>query len=218
MSNVVVSSFSIDHTKLEAPCIRLADTYVKDGVTIFKYDLRFITPRRLEDTYYKYLDSDLLHSMEHLLATSFKTIFEDNMIDISPMGCHTGFYFTLFVDDYKDENEIKGLILTAISNASCIEIPEPTQVNCGNYLLHNIDDARSCLTIFSRLLHKDDLCPTFKQFSYLLSLLRFFSESLATYNIDIDTCLRGEIQNIVNDLKERQECYRKGIPYKSRMF
>ena len=127
----MIKSFLIDHTKLKAPTIRWADTYNKNGVEVKKYDLRFVTPNTT------YIDDRTMHSMEHLLATAFKEVFKDDMIDLSPMGCKTGFYFTEF-DNYNDLIKIK----EAIKQASIVKIPKPTKENCGSYLLHNIEAAR----------------------------------------------------------------------------
>lgn len=126
----MIKSFTVDHTKLKAPSIRLADTYEKNGVEVRKYDLRFVTPNTT------YIDDKTMHSMEHLLATAFKEVFQDDMIDLSPMGCKTGFYFTEFAND-GDIEKIK----EAISKASKIGVPVPTKENCGSYLLHNFDGA-----------------------------------------------------------------------------
>ena len=127
----MIKSFTIDHTKLEAPCIRLADIYEKNGVTVDKYDLRFVKPNTT------WINDDVIHSMEHLLATAFKEVFGDDMIDLSPMGCKTGFYCTLF----ETTNEVER-IKKAIAKAKEIEIPKPTRENCGSYLLHDIKTAR----------------------------------------------------------------------------
>lgn len=127
----MIKSFEVDHTKLKAPTIRLADIYEYDNVIVRKYDLRFVTPNTT------YIDDKTMHSMEHLLATSFKEIFGDDMIDLSPMGCKTGFYFT----EFKNVDDITKIKI-AIEKSSKIEIPTPSEENCGSYLLHNIDGAR----------------------------------------------------------------------------
>lgn len=130
----MIKSFEVDHTKLQAPCIRLADIYVRDGVVIKKFDLRFITPNTGT------ISDEVMHSMEHLLATAFKQVFQDNMIDLSPMGCKTGFYFTEF------ENRLDVIkIKKALRLSPTVEMPEPTEVNCGSYKLHNIPAARELL-------------------------------------------------------------------------
>lgn len=137
----MIKSFEIDHTKLKAPTIRLADIYEKNNVIVKKYDLRFITPNTT------YIDDKTIHSMEHLLATAFKEVFQDDMIDLSPMGCKTGFYFT----EFENENDIEKIKI-AIQNAIDIEIPIPTKENCGSYLLHNINNARELIkTIYNKI-------------------------------------------------------------------
>lgn len=130
----MIKSFEIDHMQLRAPIWRLADTYQKENVIVEKYDIRLVTPNTT------YIDDKRMHSMEHLLATAFKKEFQEDMIDLSPMGCKTGFYFTVF----KTENVIYR-IAKAIKEASVIEIPEPTKHNCGSYLLHDIEGARCFL-------------------------------------------------------------------------
>jgi S-ribosylhomocysteine lyase len=130
----MVKSFEIDHTKLKAPCIRLADEYIKNGVVVEKVDIRFETPNT------KTIDDAVMHSMEHLLATAFKEVFMDDMIDLSPMGCKTGFYFTFF----NCANAINK-IQEALRKSPSAKIPKPTEVNCGSYKMHNIKAARKYL-------------------------------------------------------------------------
>ena len=136
----MVKSFEIDHTQLKAPCIRLADVYEKNGVVVKKYDLRFVKPNTTT------IDDKIMHSMEHLLATAFKTVFKDDMIDLSPMGCKTGFYFT----EFDNEDDVKK-IEVALLKSPKIKIPKPTEKNCGSYKLHNIVAARQ---ILDELMHE----------------------------------------------------------------
>lgn len=131
----MIKSFKIDHTKMYAPVIRLADIYEKENVKVYKYDIRLVTPNTT------YIDDKTMHSMEHLMATSFKKEFKDDMIDLSPMGCKTGFYFTVF----KTKDDIGLRIKKAIKGSVNAKIPEPTAKNCGSYKLHNIDGAREFL-------------------------------------------------------------------------
>ena len=127
----MIESFKKDHTKIIAPSINLSATYEKDGVMVVKFDIRLVTPNTT------YIDDKTMHSMEHLLATAFKQEFQDDMIDLSPMGCKTGFYFTAFIC-----LDMKTRIRKAIKKASTVRIPKPTKKNCGSYLLHNIEGAR----------------------------------------------------------------------------
>lgn len=131
----MIKSFKVDHTKMYAPVIRLADIYEKNEVKVYKYDIRLVTPNTT------YIDDKTMHSMEHLLATAFKKEFKDDMIDLSPMGCKTGFYFTMF----KAKDEPGARIKKAIKESSKVKIPKPTAKNCGSYNLHNIDGAREFL-------------------------------------------------------------------------
>lgn len=131
----MIKSFETNHTTMYAPQIRLADIYEKKGVVVNKYDIRIVTPNTT------YIDDKTMHSMEHLLATSFKRVFKENMIDLSPMGCKTGFYFTSF----EDTNVTVARIIKAIKQASTEKIPKPTAKNCGSYILHNIHGAREFL-------------------------------------------------------------------------
>lgn len=130
----MIKSFEVDHTKLKAPCIRLADVYEKNGVVVKKYDLRFVTPNT------EMLHGSVIHSMEHLLATAFKKVFADEMIDLSPMGCRTGFYFTCF----ETEQEVFKIV-EALNLSPTIEVPKPTEKNCGSYVYHNFEVARYIL-------------------------------------------------------------------------
>lgn len=135
----MIESFKKDHTKIKAPSIDLSATYKKNGVTVVKYDIRLITPNTT------YIDDKTMHSMEHLLATALKKEFQSDMIDLSPMGCKTGFYFTAFIRPC-----IINKIERAIKKASKTKIPKPTKKNCGSYLLHNIEGARVFLERISK--------------------------------------------------------------------
>ena len=135
----MIESFKKDHTKITAPSINLSATYEKDGVMVVKFDIRLVTPNTT------YIDDKTMHSMEHLLATAFKQEFQSDMIDLSPMGCKTGFYFIAFIC-----LNMKVRIQKAIKKASTVRIPKPTKKNCGSYLLHNIEGARIFLENISK--------------------------------------------------------------------
>ena len=125
----MIKSFTIDHTKLEAPTIRLADVYERNGVKVIKWDLRFLKPNTT------YFEDKIMHSMEHLLATAFKEVFGDDMIDLSPMGCKTGFYFTKFESTSTQEK-----IREAIRRSIDLKIPEKFLNSEIIYRLNDKDD------------------------------------------------------------------------------
>src|SRR5690625_7766559 len=83
-----VESFNLDHTKVKAPYIRLAGvTKGENGDEIHKYDLRFKQPNK------EHMDMPSIHSLEHLMAELSRD-HSDKIVDISPMGCQTGYYLS----------------------------------------------------------------------------------------------------------------------------
>lgn len=131
----MIESFEVNHTKME-PGVRLAKV-CKHGLTeVVKFDIRMWKPNT------GYFKDDVMHSMEHLLATAAKQVFGDNMIDLSPMGCKTGFYLTIFADEILQDVE---KIEQMLKISGTVEIPEPTEKNCGSYKLHDIPEARRYL-------------------------------------------------------------------------
>lgn len=121
-----VESFKLDHTKVKAPYVRkccVLDGSNGDKVT--KFDLRFLQPNA--ETF----GTAAIHGLEHLLATYLRDTL-DNIIDLSPMGCRTGFYLIMWGDVepvlVKDGLE-KALNMVLDAN----EIPAATAIECGNY-------------------------------------------------------------------------------------
>ncbi len=98
-----LDSFMVDHTKMSAPIIRIAKrmtTPSKDIITI--YDLRFCKPNQ------EMMGEKGLHTLEHLFAGFIREHLNSDsveIIDVSPMGCRTGFYMSLLGSP--DENEVK---------------------------------------------------------------------------------------------------------------
>ena len=131
----LVESFTLDHTKVKAPFIRKCSVYRGDkGDTVTKYDIRFTQPNEDE------MDSAAIHSLEHLMATYMREYME-GIIDLSPMGCRTGFYLTVWGSPR--EKEIKETVIKTLRDVvSSSEVPAINPVQCGNYRLHNPDLAR----------------------------------------------------------------------------
>ena len=61
------------------------------GDKVTKFDLRLVKPNM------NALPTAALHTLEHLLATYLRQHL-DGLIDLSPMGCRTGFYLTMWGD------------------------------------------------------------------------------------------------------------------------
>lgn len=121
-----VESFEIDHRKLKAPYVRKC--YVlsgEKGDNVTKFDLRFAQPNKEE------LETGTIHALEHLLA-GFLREHLDGIIDISPMGCRTGFYISLWGD--REAAEIKvGLEKGLAQVLTATEVPAANEIQCGNY-------------------------------------------------------------------------------------
>ena len=89
----LLDSFKVDHTRMQAPAVRVAKTMLTPGQdTITVFDLRFCVPNQ------ELLSERGIHTLEHLFAGFMRDHLNGNgveIIDISPMGCRTGFYMSL---------------------------------------------------------------------------------------------------------------------------
>ncbi|MBC1965933.1 S-ribosylhomocysteine lyase [Listeria welshimeri] len=136
-----VESFNLDHTKVKAPFVRLAGTKVGlHGDEIYKYDVRFKQPNK------EHMDMPALHSLEHLMAELGRN-HTDKLVDISPMGCQTGFYVS-FINhsDYDDALEILATTLTDVLAAT--EVPACNEVQCGWAASHSLEGAQALAAEF----------------------------------------------------------------------
>ena len=135
-----VESFNLDHTKVKAPYVRLVGvTEGSHGDKIFKYDIRFCQPNK------QAMKPDVIHTLEHLLAFNLRKHSEKydhfDIIDISPMGCQTGFY--LVVSGEPSVEEIIDLLDDTMKDAlEIIEIPAANERQCGQAKLHDLEGAK----------------------------------------------------------------------------
>ncbi|WP_096635775.1 S-ribosylhomocysteine lyase [Clostridium cochlearium] len=132
---VKVESFLLDHTKVKAPFVRKCGTQQgQKGDIISKFDLRFLQPNEEE------MPTGAVHTLEHLLAGYMREKM-DNIIDISPMGCRTGFYMVAW-------GEVEALtVIEALNYAlskviETEEVPATNEVQCGNYRDHSLFSAK----------------------------------------------------------------------------
>ncbi len=146
MQKMNVESFNLDHTKVVAPFVRLAG--IKEGQrgdVIHKYDIRFKQPNK------EHMEMPALHSLEHLMAENIRN-YSDKVVDISPMGCQTGFYLSLINhDNYDDvlsilENTLKDVL-------AATEVPACNEVQCGWAASHSLEGAQQ---LASDMLAKED--------------------------------------------------------------
>ena len=89
----LLDSFKVDHTRMNAPGVRLAKSMrTKSGDKISVYDLRFCRPNL------EIMSERGTHTLEHLFAGFMREHLNSadvEIIDISPMGCRTGFYMSV---------------------------------------------------------------------------------------------------------------------------
>jgi len=132
MANPVIpESFRLDHKKVQAPYVRLAG--IKEtpkGDKIEKYDLRLAQPN--QDA----ISTGAIHTLEHLLATYMRGHL-DGVVDISPMGCRTGFYMVA-LGEPGPEKVLKAFQQT-LHDVATYEgaIPGVSELECGNYRDHD---------------------------------------------------------------------------------
>lgn len=146
MKKMNVESFNLDHTKVKAPYVRLAG--VTDGVRgdkVYKYDLRFKQPNK------EHMEMAGLHSIEHLMAENIRNHM-DNVLDISPMGCQTGFYLSILNNDSYDD-VLVALEKTLQDVLQADEVPACNEVQCGWAANHSLEGAKE---IVEQMLAKKD--------------------------------------------------------------
>ena len=128
-----IASFCVDHNKL------LPGIYVsRIDEDIVTYDIRMRKPNTPP-----FLANPAMHTIEHLFATYvLNTELRDKIIYFGPMGCRTGFYF--LVRDMKKADAIQ-LIIDAFSFIAEFngEVPGTKAEECGNYLEHDLMDAKT---------------------------------------------------------------------------
>lgn len=138
----LLDSFTVDHTIMNAPAVRIAKTMQtpsKDTITVF--DLRFTTPNK------DILSEKGIHTLEHLYAGFMRDHLNSDsveIIDISPMGCRTGFYMSLI--GAPTEKQVGEAWLAAMHDvlkvANQNEIPELNEYQCGTYEMHSLAEAK----------------------------------------------------------------------------
>ncbi|MEH6454028.1 MAG: S-ribosylhomocysteine lyase [Psychromonas sp.] len=138
----LLDSFTVDHTIMNAPAVRIAKTMLtpsKDTITVF--DLRFTAPNK------DILSEKGIHTLEHLYAGFMRDHLnssEVEIIDISPMGCRTGFYMSLI--GTPTETQVGDAWIAAMHDVLAVkaqnEIPELNEYQCGTYLMHSLEEAK----------------------------------------------------------------------------
>ncbi|AIQ62909.1 S-ribosylhomocysteine lyase [compost metagenome] len=130
-----VESFQLDHTKVIAPYVRIAGTERNGkGGIVQKYDLRLLQPNA------DAVPTAALHTLEHLLATYLRDELP-GIIDISPMGCRTGFYLIIW-DEHSPADVAAALTKVLHKVLETETVPAVSPLECGNYKDHSLFGAK----------------------------------------------------------------------------
>lgn len=138
----LLDSFTVDHTIMKAPAVRVAkkmNTPKGDAITVF--DLRFCVPNE------EILSEKGIHTLEHLFAGFMRDHLNGQgveIIDISPMGCRTGFYMSLIgtPDEQRVATAWQAAMDDVLKVKSQNDIPELNIYQCGTAAMHSLDEAK----------------------------------------------------------------------------
>ncbi len=138
----LLDSFTVDHTIMPAPAVREAKTMTTpSGDTITVFDLRFVQPNK------EILSEKGIHTLEHLFAGFMRDHLNGNgveIIDLSPMGCRTGFYMSLL--GAPDKERVAKSWAAAMEDVLGVkeqnDIPELNVYQCGTYKMHSLQEAQ----------------------------------------------------------------------------
>lgn len=132
-----VESFTLDHTAVKAPYVRLISVeHGPKGDAISNFDLRFVQPNQ------NAIPTAGLHTIEHMLAGYLRDHL-DGVIDCSPFGCRTGFHLIVWgtPDTAKVTHALK-LSLEEILTATWQDVQGTDIKSCGNYRDHSLFSAQ----------------------------------------------------------------------------
>lgn len=138
----LLDSFRVDHTIMPAPAVRVAKTMKSpSGDIITVFDLRFCVPNE------KMLGEKGIHTLEHLFAGFIREHLNSEkveIIDVSPMGCRTGFYMSLLGNPSEEKvaKAWKDSMKDVLNVQSQNDIPELNKFQCGTYKMHSLDEAK----------------------------------------------------------------------------
>ncbi|SIN69572.1 S-ribosylhomocysteine lyase /quorum-sensing autoinducer 2 (AI-2) synthesis protein LuxS [Sulfurivirga caldicuralii] len=138
----LLDSFLVDHTRMPAPAVRVAKTMKTPcGDTITVFDLRFCKPNK------EMMGERGIHTLEHLFAGFMREHLNGpdvEIIDISPMGCRTGFYMSLIgsPDEQRVAEAWKASMEDVLKVERLEDIPELNEYQCGSYRMHSLDEAK----------------------------------------------------------------------------
>ncbi|MDU6412350.1 MAG: S-ribosylhomocysteine lyase [Yersiniaceae bacterium] len=138
----LLDSFTVDHTRMAAPAVRVAKTmHTPHGDTLTVFDLRFCRPNL------EVMPERGIHTLEHLFAGFMRNHLNGDgveIIDISPMGCRTGFYMSLIgtPEEQRVADAWKAAMADVLKVSDQRAIPELNEYQCGTYQMHSLEEAQ----------------------------------------------------------------------------
>ncbi len=138
----LLDSFTVDHTIMPAPAVRKAKGMrTPNGDEITVYDLRFYKPNVQK------MSGAGIHTLEHLFAGFIRNHLNGDdveIIDVSPMGCRTGFYMSVIgaPEEARVAKAWEASMHDVLNVASQEDIPELNKYQCGTYEMHSLEDAK----------------------------------------------------------------------------
>jgi len=138
----MLDSFMVDHTRMPAPAVRVAKTMQTPcGDTITVFDLRFCKPNE------EMMGEKGIHTLEHLFAGFMRDHLNGDgveIIDISPMGCRTGFYMSLIgtPSELQVAEAWRASMEDVLKVPSQDVIPELNLYQCGSCKMHSLEEAQ----------------------------------------------------------------------------
>ncbi|MBB5182978.1 S-ribosylhomocysteine lyase [Catenisphaera adipataccumulans] len=132
--HVEIESFTLDHTKVKAPYVRLIDTSKgPKGDVISNFDVRLTQPN------VQAIPTAGMHTLEHILAMELRPKVE-GYIDCSPFGCRTGFHLLTWGEHTPHEIALalKESLQDFVDHVEWEDVPGTKEKECGNYRDHSL--------------------------------------------------------------------------------
>ena len=132
-----IKSFTVNHNTLVPGVYESRRDPVGNSV-VATYDIRLIKPNVLP-----VLGNPEMHTIEHLGATFLRNhpFYKDQIIYFGPMGCRTGFYLLIGGDIANVQLFALVKDMFKFISAYDQEIPGTQEIECGNYVDHDLKKA-----------------------------------------------------------------------------
>ncbi len=144
-----IASFQIDHKRLKPGLYVSRKDVVLEKEIVTTFDVRLKRPNIEEP-----MTTASAHTIEHIAATYLRndSLWGERIIYFGPMGCRTGFYLLIAGD--LEVMDILPLVERTFEYVLDYEgeIPGSKEIECGNYLDHDLDEAKLDATDYYNVL------------------------------------------------------------------